>query len=94
MTSTPVATDGELADPVAGDVQQAFSERYDRHYDSAYDFAARIVRDRDLAADVVQTAFIRAWEALQGDQRPRRFKAWLYTIARNRAIDELRRGRR
>ncbi len=52
------------------------------------------MRDPDVAADVVQGTFTRAWETLQADEPPRRFKAWLYTVARNRAIDQIRDRRR
>jgi RNA polymerase sigma factor (sigma-70 family) len=48
------------------------------------------VRDRELAADVVQTTFAKAWAACQSDKEVRSVKAWLYVIARNAAIDELR----
>lgn len=87
-------SDEELAVEVGQGDDSAFTELYERYFEGAYDFTVRIVHDRDMAADVVQGSFTRAWEGLRGGEQPRRFKAWLYTIARNRAIDELRRGRR
>jgi RNA polymerase sigma factor (sigma-70 family) len=87
-------SDEELAVLVGQGDDSAFAELYERHFTGTHDFALRIVRDRDLASDVVQGAFTRAWENLREGEPPRRFKAWLYTIARNRAIDELRRGGR
>jgi RNA polymerase sigma factor (sigma-70 family) len=94
--TTPLANiaDEDLATRVRSGDQDAFTQLYERHFDGAYDFALRIVRDRDVAADVVQGAFTRAWEQLNAGEPPRRFKAWLYTVARNRAIDELRQARR
>lgn len=92
--STAVATDEELAARVGGGDPNAFGELYERYFDGAYDFTMRIVRDPDVAADVVQGTFTRAWETLQADEPPRRFKAWLYTVARNRAIDQIRDRRR
>ena len=45
-------------------------------------------------ADLVQGTFIKAWENLQKRQVTGNVKAWLYTIARNKSIDELRRNKR
>ena len=92
--STLSPTDEELAQEVATGDEAAFSQLYERHFSGAHDFAARIVHDRDLAAEVVQNSFVRAWETLREGEPPRRFKAWLYTIARNQSIDELRRRKR
>lgn len=87
-------TDEDLAARVGEGDELAFTELYERYFDRVFDFSARIVRDRDVAADVAQGAFTRAWERLSAGERPQRFKAWIYTVARNRAIDHLRRGRR
>jgi RNA polymerase sigma factor (sigma-70 family) len=94
-TASPAApSDEELAARAGEGDQDAFAQLYSRYFDRTYDFAGRVVRDPDRAADVVQTAFIRAYEGLGGGTRPRSFKAWLFGIAHNYAIDELRRGRR
>jgi RNA polymerase sigma factor (sigma-70 family) len=87
-------TDEELAARSAEGGKDAFAELYERHYASIYDFAVRILRDPDAAADVVQGTFTRAWPALREGTRPSSVKAWLFGIARNLSIDELRRRRR
>jgi RNA polymerase sigma factor (sigma-70 family) len=87
-------TDEELAARSSEGAQDAFAELYERHYGSIYDFAVRILRDPDAAADVVQATFTRAWPALKEGTRPTNVRAWLYGIARNLSIDELRRRRR
>jgi RNA polymerase sigma-70 factor (ECF subfamily) len=59
------------------------------------DAAARlIVRDRELARDVVQDTLLRAWRDLPGLRDPDRFDAWLYRLLTHAAIDEARRRRR
>jgi RNA polymerase sigma factor (sigma-70 family) len=68
----------------------AFEALYERHFRGLYDFALRIVRDADLAADVVQSTFVKAWDAAQKQKGVENVKAWLYTVAHNLAIDELR----
>jgi RNA polymerase sigma factor (sigma-70 family) len=72
----------------------AFAELYEQHFDGLYDFVARIVRDRDLAGEIVQSTFAKAWDELREGRELRQPKAWLYAVARNRALDELRRQRR
>ncbi len=51
----------------------------------------RVTGDWDLAEECVQEAFAAAWERWPRDGVPDRPGAWLTTIARNRAIDRLRR---
>src|SRR5215218_9178872 len=53
-----------------------------------------MLRDRDAAADVVQNTFVRAWPALREGTRPSSAKAWLFGIARNLSLDELRQRQR
>jgi RNA polymerase sigma factor (sigma-70 family) len=77
----------------AGD-EQAFAELYERYQGELYDFAVRIVRDRDAAADVVQGTFAKAWPALQAGKPIANVRAWLFAVARNASIDELRHHKR
>jgi RNA polymerase sigma factor (sigma-70 family) len=70
--------------------RDAFGALYERHFQGLYDFAFRIVRDADLAADIVQSTFVKAWDAAVQQKGVENVKAWLYTVAHNLAIDELR----
>lgn len=63
-------------------------ERYQRRLFWA---CRRLLDDPDEADDVVQEAFVRAWQHLAGFDPAYRFYTWLYTIARNRALNVLRR---
>ena len=87
-------TDEELAERSARGDLDAFAELYERHFAALYDFAFRTVRDRDFAADVVQDTFTKAWQGLAKSSPVKNAKAWLYAIARNVAVDELRRRQR
>lgn len=51
----------------------------------------RMLGDPDEAEDVVQEAFVRAWERLDRFDPTHRFYTWLFTIARNRCLNALRR---
>lgn len=84
------AADRELIDRAEDGDREAFAALYRRHFQGLYDFALRIVRDDDLAADVVQSTFVKAWDAARKQKEVGNVKAWLYTIAHNLAIDELR----
>ncbi len=58
------------------------------------DAAARLIlRDRELAGDAVQEAFIRAWRNLPGLRDPDRFDGWLHRLLVRSCIDALRRRR-
>lgn len=72
----------------------AFAELYRLYFDQVYDFLARMLRNRTDAEDVAQDAFVRAMNGLGGLQDATRFRAWLFTIARNQALNRIERGRR
>lgn len=67
---------------------------YDRYAGSVLTVARSIVGDGELAADVVQTTFVKAWRAAATFQGDRELAPWLYAIARRSAIDALRHERR
>jgi RNA polymerase sigma factor (sigma-70 family) len=91
VTETLVAA----ATHAPSDVDAAFEELYRQSRDDVYAYVAGLLRDRSAAEDVTAQAFERAY------RRRRTFKpgrgsrrAWLFGIARNAALDELRRRRR
>ncbi len=94
MAVLTAVTDEHLAWRASQGDKDALGDMYQRHFRSIYDLSVRMVRDRDLALDVVQNTFVSAWESLQKRTVNGNIKAWLYTIARNSAIDELRRTKR
>jgi RNA polymerase sigma factor (sigma-70 family) len=77
----------------AGD-QQAFAELYSRYFDPVYDFVARMTRNRDEAADIAQDTFLKAMNALGGLQKGASFKSWIFTIARNTALNRIEKSSR
>ena len=75
------------------------SERFEELYRSCaadvYSYVASLLRDRAAAEDVTSLAFERAYRRRAlFDVRRGSPRAWLFTIARNAALDELRRRRR
>ena len=77
------------------DVDVAFEELYRQSRDDVYAYVAGLLRDRSAAEDVTAQAFERAYRRRR-TFRPGRGsrRAWLFGIARNAALDELRRRRR
>ncbi len=70
----------------------AFRLLYDRAAPKLFGIALKICRDRTLAEDVLQEAFADIWHrASRFDSRRGDAGAWLAVIARNRAVDALRR---
>ncbi len=75
--------------------ETALEELYDRQSTAVYSLALRIVGDRAAAEDVLSDVFWRVWRRAETfDPRRGSPTAWLLTITRRRALDELRMGAR
>jgi RNA polymerase sigma-70 factor (ECF subfamily) len=72
----------------------AFEDLVREFQADAFRFAWHLTRDRQLAEDVTQEAFLRAFRFLGGFRGDRKFGSWLFSIVRNCAMDALRRARR
>ncbi len=64
-----------------------------RHQGEIYAYLLRMLRDAELAADLTQDAFVKAYKAYDALQKPENARAWLYQIAHRVALDDLRRRR-
>jgi RNA polymerase sigma-70 factor, ECF subfamily len=82
-------TDTDLVRAVLGGDPRAYGPLVARHQERLYRRAFSMLGDPDLAADMVQDSFIRAYSSLDGAD-PDRFGAWVYRILRNLCLDELR----
>jgi len=63
------------------------------HLDSMYRFAVAICRDSQIAEDLVQTTFLKAFEQFDSFEKGTNCKAWLSRILRNKWFDQLRHSR-
>ena len=80
-----------LARTALGD-RQAFARLYDRTSGHLFAVVLRVQRDRALAEDLLQEVYVSVWRAAGGfDAARAQPLTWLTSIARNRAIDSLRR---
>jgi len=89
----PDLTDEELVARFRAGDREAFALLYERYVDRVYDFVARLVRDREAAADLTQETFLKAMQGLRARHVQGSLRAWLFTIARNTVIDYQRRQR-
>jgi RNA polymerase sigma factor (sigma-70 family) len=71
---------------------EAFRVIHDRYRPRIQAYARQMLAgSQQDAEDATQDVFVRAYRALRADERPIALRAWLYRVARNRCIDEIRR---
>jgi len=71
--------------------EKAISLLYDNYADTLYGVALKVVRDEDLAQDVVQESLVKIWKKSDSyDASKAKLFTWLFRITRNTAIDKLR----
>src|SRR6266545_3555836 len=87
-------TDGELVAAARAGSREAAAELFERHWPGAWRAAYAVTGRRDMADDVAQDAFERAFAALSRFDRRRPFAPWLHRIVVNRSLDLLRSERR
>jgi RNA polymerase sigma-70 factor (ECF subfamily) len=94
-------THGALERPTTGtamtgtwnrDSAGAFVETlFAKHHGEIYAYLLRMLRDPELAADLTQDAFVKAYKAYDTLEKGENARAWLYQIAHRVALDDLRR---
>jgi RNA polymerase sigma-70 factor (ECF subfamily) len=87
-----LAVDSDVAQLRRGDLD-ALSALVTRYQNRLYRYLLRVVRQPAEAEDLFQTTWIRVAEKIGSYDPNRSFEAWLFTMARNLAIDHLRRIR-
>ena len=82
-----------IAAVLAGNAEQ-FGALVTRYQRALFRHAVTMVLDHDVAADMVQDAFIRAYRHLAECRDPSRFRNWLFQTLRHRCLDHLKEPRR
>ena len=82
--------DRELATLAAKGREPAFRELLSRYERPVFSLIYRMVRDRTLAEDLAQEAFVRAFNAIASYKSSYKFSNWIFKIANNHTIDHLR----
>ena len=86
--------DIQLVDRAQRGDTEAFGTLVERHQTRIYAMLVKMTGDGDLALDLTQDAFIRAWEQLPRFEGRSAFTTWLYRIAVRLGLDEIERGKR
>ena len=88
------ADDPQLVEWAKTGDMSAFEELVSRHRDRIYVRAYSIMRNEDLAVDLSQNAWVKAWQRLEQFHGEASFATWLTRIVTNLCLDELRRQKR
>jgi RNA polymerase sigma-70 factor (ECF subfamily) len=74
-------------------LQAEFDRLFNQYSGPIYNYALRMIGDADRAADIAQDTFIKAFRKLDTLTDASAARSWIYRIATNTAIDEMRRRR-
>jgi RNA polymerase sigma-70 factor (ECF subfamily) len=86
-------TDGMLVQQTLAGDQRGFEALVRRYNTSIFNFICHCLGDYDLASDVAQQVFLQLYISMPTLRTGEPLKAWLFQVARNRCLDELRRKR-
>lgn len=99
MTDLPESTSPDGAEPVlqrlrgASDSDDAvLNASYEAHRAELFAFLLRMTRDREMAEDLLQDAFVRLIKEVRSGRKPEMVRPWLYRVAFNDAVSRSRRS--
>ena len=72
----------------------AFAELVEKYKQPLFNFVFRTLRDEIETEDVAQNTFLQVWKSRARYERTAKFSTWLFTIARNLCLNEIRRRSR
>ncbi|NRA40650.1 MAG: sigma-70 family RNA polymerase sigma factor [Planctomycetes bacterium] len=92
--TTAIQDDRDLAQRAQAGDHAAFNSLVEAYSSRIFNMLLQLCNgDRDMASELTQEAFVRAYERLDSFAGESKFYTWLYRLARNRAIDVLKRKR-
>jgi RNA polymerase sigma factor (sigma-70 family) len=90
-TQLPAISDAMLMQQTLGGDEHAFETLVQRYSATLFNFICRFLGDYDQASDILQQVFVQLYVSLANLHTNKPLKAWLFQVARNRCLDELRR---
>ena len=87
-----IETDEVLVQAFRNGSDLGFVTLYNRYKQGVYAFCLKMLGNRDGAKDLVQAVFLKVYERCKQLEHTERFKAWLFTIARNDCLTYLRKS--
>jgi RNA polymerase sigma-70 factor (ECF subfamily) len=85
--------DGKLLDGIAKGDRSAFTEFYQRHNRALFAFLVKLVRERELAEEVLSETMLEIWRQAGRFEGKSSVTTWLFSIAHNKAVSRLRKKR-
>ena len=86
-----IIDEGDLVVLLQSKDQRGFSILYDNYSSALYGVILKIVRTEEIAADVLQDAFVKIWKNIEAYNRTKgTLFTWMLNVARNTAIDKIR----
>jgi len=93
-TANLATADTDIHDRLrAGEYRQAFTLLLPRYRDKVFRLSFSMLRDRTWAEDATQDTLLRVWRALPGFAGQSALSTWIYAIAKNSCLSELRKKR-
>ncbi len=86
-----VPSDPDLVARALGGSERAFADLVRRYERPIFSLIVRMVHDSDVAEDIAQETFLKAFRRLDTYDPTRKFSSWLFKIAHNATLDHLRR---
>ncbi|HEV7517003.1 MAG TPA: sigma-70 family RNA polymerase sigma factor [Thermoanaerobaculia bacterium] len=86
-------TDEELVAAVLAGDRERFGDLIDRYQGRLVNYLFRLLRNADDAHDMAQEVFVKVYQVLDRFDPQYRFSTWLFRVAQNAAIDQIRRRR-
>lgn len=84
-------TEAELVMLLKQRQQSAFNYLYDNYSGALFTIILNVVKDRELASDVLQEVFVKIWRQIETyDETKGRLFTWMMNVSRNASIDTLR----
>lgn len=83
-------TDHQLIERYKKGDQKSFEVLVARYTDLLYRFVLGYVKDTEMAQDITQNVFLKVWRNVKKIDKSKNFKSWIYTIAKNTALDVIK----
>jgi RNA polymerase sigma factor (sigma-70 family) len=87
-------SDEQLIKWVAGGDSSCLGTLFERHHRGVYQYCRRMTRHNAQAEDLVQEVFLKILQKAGDFRHQGSFKAWMFNIARNTTLDQLRKAKR
>ena len=84
----------ELLNKVASGDEEAFKQLYERINEGLFFFICRFLKDKERVEDIQVEVFTEVWRSAKKFKGNSKVKTWIFGIARNLALNELRRNKR